>query len=132
MLAMMVLIQQLSSCEDGMSILDTYALCSPVKRRSNFHALTTIQLISQCVTKRHSFFRWSPLPSLNEAHLATCFVWLPDGDNELPDKGRVGCGYATAAVEVLNFHNDEEKEEWRSQQDSWRASVPMLIKPMLL
>ncbi len=28
-------------------------------------------------------------------------------------------------VEVLNFHNDEEKEEWRSQQDSWRASVPM-------
>ncbi len=107
--------------EDGMGFLDTCALYNPDIRR-----LASVPKLSLC-------FRWSPLPSLDEARLATCFVWLPDEENESSEKGLVyaigglnGNGYATATVEVLDFRYDAEKEEWRSQQDSWGASVPML------
>ncbi len=60
-------------------------------------------------------------------------VWLSDGEDESPDRGRVYAmggllpdNEVTATVEVLDFHYDVAKKEWVNEQDSWRLSAPML------
>ncbi len=67
------------------------------------------------------------------ARMMSSFVWMPDGENESPDRGRAYAmggihdyGAVTSTVEVLDFYYDAVKEEWSNQQNCWRASVPML------
>ncbi len=70
-------------------------------------------LISMYALKSFSCFRWTTLPCLGVARWRLNLVWLLDGENESPDRGRV---YAlgglladndvTAMVEVLDLHYD--------------------------
>ncbi len=74
------------------------------------------------VSKSPSYVRWPTLPSLDVARMMSSFVWMPDRENKLPDRGRAyvmggihDYGDVTATVEVLDFYYDAVKEEWINQ-----------------